>query len=397
LTEQQYNDIFLSRADIVLVTDGITTTLQNDNDFMYRDPNPPAQPDKLVRYSLTITGHENDYVFFVRRPSDEDFYADFRQSVIQGMTDIARELWNIPETDLAMSGNLGEDSETFKGKRERIRNIYRKYTAYAYPHAYNLEAYKELIVKDAECRRLGREITDTFTVLHNLLVKNLVVGTSSSYNTEDDRIDGTKHYLDTTLHNFSDYDAWLAVKDDPEVKAAISLVQTRHKRYTGRKKSRDFLSSIFDNYRKFGSLGLSAGTSLAAPWLIASVNGTWPLFPYTFLEAGFDLGLIHGYEERDDIGYYSFYPYAHFNFLLPFREYGGLFIGAGGGYMMAFYNEDRETTEFMVPAFDGTTGIHIGHKHYFTLAYTIRTSFENLFAAINHKVSFGYTFRFGNP
>jgi hypothetical protein len=115
------------------------------------------------------------------------------------------------------------------------------------------------------------------------------------------------------------------------------------------------------------------------------------VFQYTFFDIGCDLGLIHGYTQRDDLGYFSFYPFAHINGFVPFGEYVGWYAGIGGGYMMAFYQGTGEDNAFFAPAFDVTSGLYLGREHhYFTLEYTFRTTFE----AVNHKVTAGYSFRF---
>jgi hypothetical protein len=110
-----------------------------------------------------------------------------------------------------------------------------------------------------------------------------------------------------------------------------------------------------------------------------------------FVDIGCDFGILHGYMQKNDLGYFSLYPFSHINGFLPFGEYGGWYAGIGSGYMVAFYQEEGKNSIFSVPAFDVTTGLYLGKgSHYFTFEYTLRTTFE----AVNHKVALGYSFRF---
>jgi hypothetical protein len=110
------------------------------------------------------------------------------------------------------------------------------------------------------------------------------------------------------------------------------------------------------------------------------------------VELGCDFGFIHGYREETDMNYFSIYPFGHFNGYVPLGALGGWYGGLGGGAMLAFYTADGERKPYTVPAFDVTTGFYIGKtRHYFTIAYTLRTDFGR----INHKASLGYSYRFG--
>jgi hypothetical protein len=132
-------------------------------------------------------------------------------------------------------------------------------------------------------------------------------------------------------------------------------------------------------------VGASVGTSFTAPWFIGTVHGTIAPLSYSFLEIGFDSGLISGVA---DVGYYSLYPYAHYALFLPFPQKGGWYIGAGGGYMIAEldYPEGKVPQNTFVAGF--TTGFNIGNM--FDISYTLRTNFK----AMDNKVSAGYTYRF---
>jgi hypothetical protein len=147
----------------------------------------------------------------------------------------------------------------------------------------------------------------------------------------------------------------------------------------------------YDAKTRFNSIGLSAGSSFAAPWAIAGIGGTYSLWPYTFFDLGFDVGFIHGYEEREDVGYISFYPSAHINGYMPLNDLIGIYAGFGGGYMINVYQTGGAATTEKIPTFDTGAGFYLGkNHHYLKLAYSLRTDFE----AINHKVAVGYSYRF---
>jgi hypothetical protein len=84
------------------------------------------------------------------------------------------------------------------------------------------------------------------------------------------------------------------------------------------------------NAAKLWTIGVSVGTSFAPPFIIANVSTTLAPFNYSFLEIGCDFGFISGVE---NVGYNSFYPFAHYAFFSPFITSGGWYIGTGGGIM----------------------------------------------------------------
>jgi hypothetical protein len=140
-----------------------------------------------------------------------------------------------------------------------------------------------------------------------------------------------------------------------------------------------------DKQPNFWSLGGSMGTSFAAPWVIGTIRGTIAPFRYSFLELGFDIGLMSG---DANVGYYSLYPFAHYAIFVPFAEKGGWYIGAGGGYMNGEYDFDGDKVSLSIFAGDFVTGINI--MNVFDISYTLRTDF----GTVSNKVSLGYTYRF---
>jgi hypothetical protein len=144
------------------------------------------------------------------------------------------------------------------------------------------------------------------------------------------------------------------------------------------------------NSSRFNSVGISVGSTFATPLAVGSVHGTISPASNLFLEAGVDLGLIYnGKEDGFSVdGYYSVYPYANLCFFAPFKNKGGFYIGAGGGYMLGEYTFNDGKTEIAIFAVNFTTGLLIGNA--FNIAYTLRTDFEE----VSNKLSVGYTYRF---
>jgi hypothetical protein len=134
------------------------------------------------------------------------------------------------------------------------------------------------------------------------------------------------------------------------------------------------------------SVGAAVGSSFATPVLIGTVHGTIAPWPYSFFEIGFDAGFLSGHEKVNS--YYSFYPFVHYAFFMPFKDNNGWYAGAGGGYMIATYGFPWNEMPDNTWALDLCAGIII--MDMFTASYTLRTNFESA----NHKVAVGYVRRF---
>jgi len=137
---------------------------------------------------------------------------------------------------------------------------------------------------------------------------------------------------------------------------------------------------------KFWSVGISAGTTFSAPWVIGTVHGTIAPIKNLFFELGFDYGMISRVEDVEQ--YYSMYPFIHASFFVPFKKSGGWYAGVGGGYMFGKYTFPEEDIPLSIFAFDVTSGVNIGNI--LDVSYTLRTTFKT----VNHKVAVGYTYRF---
>ena len=133
------------------------------------------------------------------------------------------------------------------------------------------------------------------------------------------------------------------------------------------------------------TIGASAGTSFAAPWVIGTIRGTVAPFKYSFLEIGLDLGLVSG---EAAVGYYSLYPYAHYAFFKPFANKGGWYVGAGGGFMKGEYDFSGKKVPLSIGAGDLIVGINL--LNMIDISYTLRSDF----ATVSNKVSVGWSYRF---
>jgi hypothetical protein len=162
---------------------------------------------------------------------------------------------------------------------------------------------------------------------------------------------------------------------------------------------------------KLWTVGASAGTA-GVPMFVGTVYGTLAPFRFSFLEIGMDIG---GNYEIGGVNYFSLYPYTRYALFAPFarannsRSSGGFHAGLGMGVMISSFSysatyykdkygssnyrfdtgKDYYTENIWVPtlAFDAALGFIVNG---FTLTYSLRTDF----AAVNHKIAVGYSYRF---
>jgi len=222
-------------------------------------------------------------------------------------------------------------------------------------------------VLNAEVRSLGTENMFTASILH-VEDGSLHAGGYRTYHTIADGL-----VLMTELALLLTDTA--AAAEQTAVREAAEQRQQRQARKT----------AIFGDMAKFWSVGVSAGSSFADPWVIGTIQGTIALLKHMFLRLGCDVGFISRIENA---GYYSLYPFAHIAYFLPFAQKGGLYIGVGGGCMIAEYRFDDLTESKTIGAMDFTGGIIIGD--FLDIGYTLRTDFSS----INNKFSIGYVYRF---
>ena len=152
---------------------------------------------------------------------------------------------------------------------------------------------------------------------------------------------------------------------------------------------------MFTDPARLWTVGVSIGTAFAPPWLIGTIHGTIAPFPYTFLELGCDGGMFTLSKDVDQ--YYSIYPFAHLAFFLPFTDLsfipldkGGWYIGAGAGYMMAYYKIPEGDEWKKIFAIDAITGVNLFNM--IDISYTLRAKPD--FKGVSNKLSVGYTYRF---
>jgi len=147
---------------------------------------------------------------------------------------------------------------------------------------------------------------------------------------------------------------------------------------------------------RLNSLGVSAGTSFATPWLIFTVQGTLAPWRYTFFDIGCDLGLI----TQREAAYWCLYPFVRFAVFLPFRNSGGWYAGTGAGLMLARYTFPYDDFTIRLTTFTWDINTGFLFRDFLNISYTFRlgrnVNSSSVFDGIglNHKISVGYTYRF---
>jgi len=174
----------------------------------------------------------------------------------------------------------------------------------------------------------------------------------------------------------------ILLADPPDAGERIAAAARRRRR-----------AAMLGDPARFWSVGAYAGTSFAEPWLIGSLQGTAAPLPFSLLRVGFDAGFL-GDGSVAGAGYFSMYPFARAEAFLPFAltplplSGGGVFAGAGGGFMMArytFYGLPEERRAFLA---DFAAGANIADR--VSVSYSLRTDFSRL----NGKLALGFTHRF---
>ena len=158
---------------------------------------------------------------------------------------------------------------------------------------------------------------------------------------------------------------------------------------------------VSNNSPYYNTLSASIGSAFADPLFIMTVHGTYSPMQFLFIEAGLDLGL--GSQDEYVESYVSLFPFLNLGVFLPFINSGGLFTGAGIGYMYSYYlfthpraNDptydpdihgkiEGEANAFAVNFFVG-----INLWNYVSVSYSLRTNFTSA----SSKASIGLTLRF---
>ncbi|MCL2832769.1 MAG: caspase family protein [Treponema sp.] len=143
--------------------------------------------------------------------------------------------------------------------------------------------------------------------------------------------------------------------------------------------------SNINNSPNLWSIGITAGTSFAAPFFVGTVFGTFAPFKYSFFELGMDLGLISG---SKNYNYYSFSPFLHYALFVPVARAGGFFAGVGGSYNYAVLDFPDKKVPLNIVAFDAMCGFRFNMG--ILISYTFRTDFSTA----SNKLTVGYSFRY---
>jgi TolB-like protein len=143
-------------------------------------------------------------------------------------------------------------------------------------------------------------------------------------------------------------------------------------------------AAMLEDSTKLWSVGASAGTSFAAPWVIGTARGTLAPWRHTFFDIGLDAGFI---TQIEGAGYWSLYPFVHFNYYRPLGK-SGWYAGGGVGFMIGEYTFDDLKVPRNTFAVDVTTGFLF--FDFLDISYTLRTNFTSA----NNKAAVGYVYRF---
>nr|AGS53697.1 hypothetical protein [uncultured bacterium contig00147] len=200
---------------------------------------------------------------------------------------------------------------------------------------------------------------------------------------------GYMRVVDVNLENqwMSNEQKLALERQSAEQLAAIAEEQRQKQQQKERQKQNE---KLFDDGEKLTSIGINAGTSFGAPWLLGNVNFTYPLIPGLHFEGGLDMGFIDGNTSE----YMSMYGYARLCMFFRFKHKGGLYLGPGGGFLNEQVLIAGEEGKASINSwkFDLTAGIYIGSLHHlFRIGYAARTSFDGAF---DHRVLAGYAYRF---
>jgi len=193
--------------------------------------------------------------------------------------------------------------------------------------------------------------------------------------------------VDTDAQLQSQYTAMLNLRGDAQLASLLGIAPIASQQGTSQRRAESRQKPI--DRARLNTIGVSAGSSFIDPVVIATVRGTIAPTRYWFIEAGLDIGLVSIYKDVES--YFSLYPFVHTGFFVPFRNRGGLYIGAGAGFMTgqyAFFYGKAPVNTF---AADFIAGINIVNS--LDISYTLRTNFD-ITSPISNKLSIGYVYRF---
>ena len=159
---------------------------------------------------------------------------------------------------------------------------------------------------------------------------------------------------------------------------------------------------LFEDPARFWSAGVSGGVSIAEPLMdsgafIAGGTLQVTLAPWrnSFIRIGCDI-LQGSHQDYSHFSSLSIYPFGHLALFLPlFGWYGGVYLGAGAGFMIKSYSsryDENSDSFFAMDLF--TVGITFTLPFFgrlgFNASYTMRTDFS----ALTDRISLGVVYRF---
>jgi len=177
--------------------------------------------------------------------------------------------------------------------------------------------------------------------------------------------------------SIDDYDSTGVLKPEPEAEG---------REETNKESESERKSVITEKNAKFNTVGVSVGSSIIDPLVIATAHGTFAPMRNLFMELGCDFGFISIYEDVER--FFCIYPFAHLGLFMPFKNKGGFFTGAGGGYMTGNYTFSYGEAEINTWGVNVIAGINLWNV--INISYTLKTNFE----AMSHKIAVGYVYRF---
>jgi TolB-like protein len=220
----------------------------------------------------------------------------------------------------------------------------------------------------------------------------LIIGKDIEYRNLEDGIDIMRElaYLLTGVKT----DRYLEIEAQAAALTAAETDKSKEAEKDRQKSERSeaFRAALRGKYgERLLSIGLNVASAFATPWLVGNLNITFSILPNIFIEAGILHGNAEGMEAKiEDVDYHSWYPYGRFNLFVPFDLETDWYLGAGAGYMMAYYDFPQDSVNVNTVACDAATGVYAGEGHHlFRMGYAVRTNFKN----VSYQVLMGYTFR----
>ena len=150
--------------------------------------------------------------------------------------------------------------------------------------------------------------------------------------------------------------------------------------------------AVYSGDKRYKTIGVSVGSSFAAPLIIGTVHGTIAPFDNIFLDLGVDAG--YGILGHDDVDYFSIYPFINLALFAPFKrepdgKRSGFYAGAGMGYLLANY-KFKKAGEIWDTTVAVNLVIGLSLFDMLDVSYTVRTNFTST----DNKLSIGLIYRF---